>query len=75
MKEGRSYHSSSFRIILLTNQGILMFKNGYVITVDRWDLNLEVRTLELVWMDMTPSLTMMKRVLKRGTLMSRNIKY
>ena len=36
----------------MMNQGILVFKNKYVINMDLWKPHLEVKTLELVWVVM-----------------------
>ena len=74
VKKGRFYHAPPFRTLLLTNQGTLTFNNRSMITMALWKLHLEVGTLELVWMDMTPSLMTMERVLKRATLMKSNTK-
>ena len=56
----------------MTNQEILKSKNGYMITMGHRNPYLEVRTLVLVWMDITTSLMMTQRVMKRVTLMRRN---
>ena len=58
----------------MINQGILRFKNVSVITMAHWKPHLEVRYLEIVWMDINPSLIMMNRVLKMVTLSSSNTK-
>ena len=68
------YHAPPFRILLITNQGVLTFKNGSENTMDFWKLNLEVRTLVLVWMDITTSLMMMNILMQRVILMKRNTK-
>ena len=49
----RLYHAPPFSTLLLMDQGILRLRNGSVIIVALWKPHLEVRTLVLVWMDMT----------------------
>ena len=66
MKTGRFYHTPPVSTSLMTNQGILAFDNGYVITMAHWKPYFEVSTLALVWMAMNPLLIMMNRVIQRG---------
>ena len=70
----RFYLEPQFSTLLLKNQDILMFKSGSVIIMDIWKMHLEAKTLVLVWMDTTPSLIMMKRVLLRVNPTMRDIK-
>ena len=72
--KGNFYHAPPFRILIITNQGILTFINGSLINMAHWKPHLEVKTLEIVCMDMNPSLMMVKRVLQSGNLMRRNKK-
>ena len=62
VRKERFYLEPKFSTLLLKNQEILMFKSGFVIIIGIWKMYLEARTSVLVWMDMTPSLIMMKRV-------------
>ena len=72
--KGRLYNAPLFRILLMTNKEIILLKNGYVITMDHWKPHLEAMALVLIWMAMTPSFMMMKRVPQRVTLTRRNTK-
>ena len=60
------YLEAQFSTLLLKNQEILMFKSGSVIIMDLWKMHFEARTLVIIWMGMTPSLMMTKRVLLKG---------
>ena len=51
-----------------------MFKSGSVIIMALWKMYLEARTLVIVWIDVTPSLMILKRVLLRMNPMMRDIK-
>ena len=68
------YLKPQFSTLLLRNLDIMIFKSGSVIIMDLWKMYLEARTLVLVWMDMTLSLMIMKRVFLRVTPMRRDIK-
>ena len=68
------YHAPPFSTLILTNQLILTFKNGSVVIMALCKPHLEVRSLVLVWVDMTPPLMMMKRLLKKVTIIRRNNK-
>ena len=57
------------------NQGILTFKNVYMITMDHWNPHLEVRTLVIVRMAMNTLSIIMKRVMQKVNLIRRNNKY
>ena len=74
VRKVRFYHAPPLSTLLMTNQGILTFKNGSMIKMASWKSHLEVRNLVLVWMDMSYSLMMMKRLLQRVTLMRSNTK-
>ena len=51
-----------------------MFKSGSMIIMALWKMNLEARTLLIVWMDMLTSLMTIKRVLLRVNPTRRDIK-
>ena len=74
MRKEIFYLEPQFITLLLNNQEIMMFRSGSVIIMDLWKMYLEARTLVLVWMDMTPSLMMMKRLFLRVTPTSSDIK-
>ena len=68
------YLEPQLSTLLLKKQEILMFTRGSVIIMALWKMHLEASNLVLVWMDMTPSLMMMKRVLLRVNPTRRDIK-
>ena len=73
-EKGNFYLEPQFSTLLMKNQDILMFKSGSVIIVDVWKMYLVASSLVIVWIDMTPLLIMMRRVLLRVTLTRRDIK-
>ena len=68
------YLEPQARTLLLKNQEILMFKIVSAIIMALWKIYLEVNTLVIVWMDITPSLLMIKGILIRVTPMRMDIK-
>ena len=68
------YLQPQFRTLLLKNQEIVMFNRGSTIIIDIYKMYLEASTLVTFWMDMTPSLIMIKRGLLRATPMKRDTK-
>ena len=74
VRKERFYLEPHFSTLLMKNQEILMFNSGSVIIMALCKMHFEERTLVQVWMDMNPSLMMMKRVLLRVTTTGRDIK-
>ena len=74
-RKGSSYCAPPFITLLVTNQGIGTFNNGYVITMSHWNMHFEVMILDTIWMATNPSLMMTNRAQQRVILMRRNTKY
>ena len=68
------YLEPQLSTLLLNNQEILMFKSGSVIIMALCEIHLEARNLVIVWININPSLMMIKRVLLRLTPTRRDIK-